>query len=83
LREASALGHGPAAFVVAQAYRDGRGGWPNAVEAYAFFDLAARRNVAPAASARDALFASFDAATRTRAQAQARQFPTVPPRPTQ
>lgn len=81
LREASALGHGPAAFVVAQAYRDGRGGWPNAVEAYAFFDLAARRNVAPAASARDALFASFDAATRTRAQAQARQFPTVPSAP--
>jgi hypothetical protein len=83
LREASALGHGPAAFVVAQAYRDGRGGWPNAVEAYAFFDLAARRNVAPAAAARDALFASFDPATRTRAQTQARQFPTAPPRPAQ
>jgi len=81
LREASSLGHGPAAFVVAQAYRDGRGGWPNAVEAYAFFDLAARRNVAPAAAARDALFASLDAATRARAQAQARQFPTVPPAP--
>jgi len=81
LREASTLGHGPAAFAVAQAYRDGRGGWPNAVEAYAFFDLAARRNVAPAAAARDALFASLDAATRARAQAQARQFPTVPPAP--
>lgn len=81
LREASSLGHGPAAFMLAQAYRDGRGGWPNAVEAYAFFDLAARRNVAAALPARDALFAAFDEPTRTRAQAQARQLPTVPPAP--
>lgn len=78
LREASSLGHGPAAFAVAQAYRDGVGGWPNALEAYAFFDVAARRNVASAATARDALFASFDEPTRARAVAHARQFPTSP-----
>ena len=78
LREASSLGHGPAAFAVAQAYRDGIGGWPNALEAYAFFDLAARRNVAQAAAARDALFRAFDEPTRARAIAHARQFPTNP-----
>jgi hypothetical protein len=78
LREASSLGHGPAAFAVAQAYRDGVGGWPNALEAYAFFDVAARRNVASAAAARDALFANFDEPTRARAVAHARQFPTSP-----
>ena len=83
LGEASALGHGRAAFILGVLWREGAGGPENAVEAFAYFDLAHRRGVAAAPSSRDRLAEGFDAATRARAMARAGELPTEPPRPAQ
>jgi hypothetical protein len=81
--EASALGHGRAALVLGILWREGAGGPEDAVEAFAYFDLAHRRGVASATSLRDQLANDFDAATKARAMARAAELPTEPPRPAQ
>ena len=83
LAEASTIGHGRAALALGILWREGAGGPEEAVEAFAYFDLAHRRGVAAATSMRDQLAAGFDAATKARAIARAAELPTTPPRPAQ
>jgi TPR repeat protein len=80
LRSASDLGHGQASLGLASALRDGLGGDADPVEAFAYFDLAARRNVGTAASARDSLGGQLSEEQRARALARAQALPTTPPR---
>jgi|GEM_PF-4919043 len=80
LREASDLGHGAAALAYARMLNAGTDGPAEPVEAFAYFDLAARRNQNEARSLRDALLLTFDDETKARAQKRAAELPTAPPR---
>ncbi|MBI3506089.1 MAG: hypothetical protein HY059_14715 [Proteobacteria bacterium] len=80
LRAASDLGHAQAALAFAKALRDGVGGQADAIEAFAYFDLASRRKVSAAAGERDKLVVGLSAEQRTLADARARELPTTPQR---
>ncbi len=80
LQDAIGLGHGQAAFAFATALRDGVGGQADPVEAFAFFDLASRRSVSNAATARDSLAGTLSEDQKVRARTRAEELPTSPPR---
>ena len=80
LQAASALGHAQATLSYANAARDGVGGPADAVEAFAYFDLAARRKVSTAGAARDSIAGALSAEQRATADTRARELPTDPPR---
>lgn len=80
LREASDLGHAAAALAYARTLLAGTDGPADNVEAFAFFDLAVRRNQGDARVLRDALLAGFDDETKARAQKRAADLPTAPAR---
>ncbi|MBI3507921.1 MAG: hypothetical protein HY059_24055 [Proteobacteria bacterium] len=80
LLAASDLGHAQAARAYAKALRDGVGGQADAIEAFAFFDLASRRKVSAAAGERDTVAVGLSAEQRGLADARARELPTVPQR---
>jgi TPR repeat protein len=74
LRAASELGHPQAPFVLARIFEEAG----NRPEAFAFYDLSARRGFAEAATRRDALGAAMSGEEGARAKARARELPTEP-----